>query len=111
MVEKVRAGDIEMHYQMTGEGLPLLMIAGFTANMDNWEPALLEQLSEHYRVLVFDNRGAGRTETPEGTFTMKQFGDDTAGLMDALGIERLWLAGHASLCLSLAYLGLGGSAT
>ena len=95
MVEKAQVGDIEMHYQMTGEGFPLVMIAGFTANMDNWEPALLEQLSEHYRVLVFDNRGAGRTEGPGGTFTMKQFGDDTAGLMDALGIERAYVLGES----------------
>lgn len=95
MTESVTVGDIDMHYRVMGEGRPLVMIMGFTANMDTWEPALLERLAARYRVLVFDNRGAGRTTAPPGAFSMRQFADDTAGLMETLGIESAFVLGES----------------
>jgi pimeloyl-ACP methyl ester carboxylesterase len=92
-MEKVTVGDIDMCYQVIGEGHPLVMIMGLTANMDWWDPELLESLSKRYRVLIFDNRGAGRTDAPPGEFTIKQFADDTAGLMDALGFDHAHVMG------------------
>jgi pimeloyl-ACP methyl ester carboxylesterase len=62
---------------------------GFTANMDWWDPELVNALSKKYRLLMFDNRGAGRTVTPAyGEFTCEMFADDTVALMDAKGIKR-----------------------
>ena len=92
-MEKTRVGDIDICYQVMGEGHPLVMIMGLTANMDWWDPQLLEDLSSRYRVLIFDNRGAGRTEAPPGEFTIKQFADDTVGLMEAVGIDRAHVLG------------------
>jgi len=42
---------------------------------------------------VFDNRGAGRTDKPDAPYSIKGMADDTAGLMDALGITRAALLG------------------
>ncbi len=95
MSEKVRVGDIEMNYRLVGEGKPLVMIMGLTASMDVWHPGFVEELAGRYRVLLFDNRGAGRTGAGEAPFTMRQFADDTAGLMDALGIERAFVLGES----------------
>lgn len=95
MSESVTVGDLEMQYRVMGEGEPLVMIMGLTANMDTWEPALLERLAERYRVVVFDNRGAGRTGAPPGPFSMRLFADDTAGLMEALGLERAFVLGDS----------------
>ena len=92
-MEKVTVGDIDMCYQVIGEGHPLVMIMGLTANMDWWDPELLESLSKRYRVLIFDNRGAGRTDAPPGEFTIKQFADDTAGLIDTLGFDHAHVMG------------------
>lgn len=44
---------------------------------------------------MFDNRGAGLTDAPPGDFSMKQFEDDTAGLIEALGIERGYVLGES----------------
>jgi pimeloyl-ACP methyl ester carboxylesterase len=88
-MEFVEVGDLGICCELTGEGYPIVLIQGFTANMDWWDPGLLQTLSQQYRVLAFDNRGAGRTVTPEeGDWTTETFADDTAALMEAMGIER-----------------------
>lgn len=93
-MEYARVGDLNMCYELRGEGHPLVLIMGLTANMDWWNPETIDELSKRYRVLMFDNRGAGRTETPdEGEFSCEQMAGDTAGLMDALGIEHAHVAG------------------
>ncbi len=93
-MEYAQVGDLNMCYELKGEGYPLVLIMGLTANMDWWEPRVVDELAEHYRVLLFDNRGAGRTVTPEeGEFSIPQMANDTAGLMEALGIERAHVVG------------------
>lgn len=93
-MDYARVGDLEMCYDLRGDGPPLVMIMGLTASMDWWDPETIEELSGRYRVLLFDNRGAGRTRTPvEGEITCAMMADDTAGLMDALGIERAHVLG------------------
>ena len=92
-MDKTRVRDLDMCYQVMGSGDPLVLIIGLTANIDWWDPELLDELSSRYRLLMFDNRGAGRTSAPEGEFTIKQFADDTAGLMSTLGIDRAHILG------------------
>jgi pimeloyl-ACP methyl ester carboxylesterase len=85
---KATVEDVELCYRIVGEGRPLVMIIGFTANMDWWNPVLVDALSRQYLLLLFDNRGAGRSTYGTGRFTMGRFAGDTAGLMDELGIDR-----------------------
>ncbi|MFH1149934.1 MAG: alpha/beta hydrolase [Actinomycetota bacterium] len=85
--------DVEICYERMGSGPPLVMIMGYTANMDWWSPLLLEVLSSRYAVTVFDNRGAGRSGAGCRRFSIKQFASDTAGLMKVLGIERAHVLG------------------
>lgn len=92
-LDSVKVGDLEICYRTLGEGFPLVFIMGLTANMDWWDPELLDDLSAHYQLLLFDNRGSGRTVTPQGDFTIEQFAGDTSGLMDALGIDRAHVMG------------------
>lgn len=87
-MEKVTVGDVEICYRFVGEGDPLVMIIGFTANMDWWSPRLVEALSGRNRLLLMDNRGAGRSTSGRRRFTMSQFARDTAGMMEALGVAR-----------------------
>lgn len=94
-MDRIRAGDIDMAYDILGEGPPLVMIQGLTATMDWWDPEALVALARRFKVLIFDNRGAGRTEAPPGEFSIRQFADDTAALMDALGIERAHVLGYS----------------
>ncbi|MBN2168825.1 MAG: alpha/beta hydrolase [Actinobacteria bacterium] len=87
-VKKVAVGDIEIAYKTFGEGTPLLLIMGYSGTMDMWDPDLINNLSTSHRVIVFDNRGTGDTSSGDHEFTIEQFADDTAGLLNALGIKN-----------------------
>lgn len=82
-----RSNGIEMYYEEHGSGEPLLLIMGWSGNAATWRPQI-PGLAERYRVIVFDNRGAGRTAAPAGPYSIKQMAEDAAGLMDALQLER-----------------------
>jgi pimeloyl-ACP methyl ester carboxylesterase len=88
-MEQITVRDLKICCESVGNGYPIVLIMGLTANMDWWDPELVDTLSQKYRVLMFDNRGAGRTITPaDGEFTCEMFADDTVALMDAKGIQR-----------------------
>jgi pimeloyl-ACP methyl ester carboxylesterase len=88
MPQRIQVDDIVIGYRSFGSGYPLLMITGFSGTMDMWDPSFVSRLSDEYRVIVFDNRGMGETTPGDSAFTIERFADDTAGLMEALGIER-----------------------
>lgn len=86
-------GDINIDYRISGTGYPLVMIMGYSVTMDMWDPNVLRILASRYKVVTFDNRGMGGTDAGDRRFTMEQFADDTAGLMDALGIQKAHVLG------------------
>lgn len=83
---------IRMYYEEHGSGSPLLLIMGFTANATAWEVGI-PYLSAAHRVIAFDNRGSGRTDQPEGPYTMAQLADDAIGLLDVLGVPQAHVFG------------------
>lgn len=88
-----RVGDIEIYYEVHGAGpRTLVLIRGLASNLLSWYEQI-DEFARHYKCVVFDNRGAGRTDKPDAPYSIKQMADDTAGLMDALGITRAALLG------------------
>ena len=103
----VQVNDIQMYYELRGEGQPLVLILGMTLDVSEVEP-IIRWFAERYRVLVFDNRGAGRTDKPDIPYTIAMMANDTLGLMDAVGIERanvlgISLGGRIAIALTLAH--------
>lgn len=93
-VLKAQVGDVEIAYYIRGTGKPLLMINGYKSSMSKWDPALLEQLEQHYQLILFDNRGIGfSTDSVEDKTTMSQMADDAAGLAKALGFNEIYALG------------------
>jgi pimeloyl-ACP methyl ester carboxylesterase len=86
--KKVRVGDIDIAYKIFGQGEPLLLIPGFSMTMDIWGPVTLEKLSSNHTIIIFDNRGIGKTTVGNKAWSIGQFANDTAGLIDALGIKK-----------------------
>lgn len=84
---KVQVGDVELYYEEYGAGTPVVLIHGLAGDCGAWK-AQIEHLAKNYRVLAFDNRGAGRSSAPDYPYTSKHFADDAIGLMDAAGITE-----------------------
>jgi pimeloyl-ACP methyl ester carboxylesterase len=89
---RVQANGIEINYEETGEGDPLILIMGLGADQTKWEEHV-EAYSKHFRCIMLDNRGAGKSDKPPGPYTTEMMAEDTAGVMDALGIDRARVAG------------------
>ena len=92
MAWKAIANGIEIAYNAAGTGQPLILIGGFAMVKETWAP-LSEMLAEHFRVITFDNRGAGESTVPEVDFTVADMAADVVGLMDALKIEKVHIFG------------------
>src|SRR5262249_55380769 len=90
---KIRVDDIDIHYEVRGKGAPLLLIMGSQGNLDWWPEELKQGLEKHFRLIMFDNRGAGRTGEVDGQYRIPQMADDAAGLLEALEIPRAHVFG------------------
>ena len=87
-----RVGAIDLYYDEQGSGDPLLLVMGLAADSAAWM-FQLPDFARHYRTIVFDNRGVGRSAKPPGPYTIHEMADDTAGLLDVLGIARAHVVG------------------
>ena len=97
--KKVHVGDIAIAYKIFGKGDPILLISGSGLVMDAWEPSILKNLSINHTVIIFDNRGVGNTTTSTKPFSIQQFSNDTAGLLDALKIQKVDVLGFSMVHL------------
>ena len=91
---KVKVNDIQLYYEMRGQGEPLVLIMGLGANTHGWDMQI-PTFSREFQVVAFDNRGSGRSDTPPTRYTIRLFAEDTAGLMDALSIASAHVYGQS----------------
>jgi 3-oxoadipate enol-lactonase len=89
---KLRLGDTQIHYHVHGKGEPVVLIAGLASDLYTWKNAL-PKLEKHHKVIVFDNRGSGLTETSTAAFSIATLSDDAAALLQALDIEKAHVVG------------------
>lgn len=90
-----QAGDgTRIHYVVAGrpDGEPLLMIQGLGADLRAW---VLQRraLGRHHRLLLVDNRGAGRSGCPPGPYDLEVMADDAVAVLDAEGIGSAHVMG------------------
>ena len=94
-VKKVHVGDIDVAYKMLGKGDPILLFNGASDGMDAWDPSFPRILSSNHTVIAFDSRGLGNTTTGSKPYTYQQLANDSAGLLDALKIQRADVMGYS----------------
>ena len=85
---------IKICYDIHGDGDHIILIHGFSDRKEHWQ-AQLDALSEHFKVIRMDNRGAGKSDRPDGEYTMEIYASDVNGLMDFLDIEKSHIMGHS----------------
>lgn len=88
----VQANGINIYYEREGAGDPLLLIRGLGSTCEGFREQIIG-LAPHFQVLAFDNRCVGRTDQPQEAFTIADMADDTAALLDVLGIESTHVFG------------------
>lgn len=102
---EVESNGITLHYTRTGgDKAPLVLAHGFSDDGLCWT-AVAEALEADYDVIMVDARGHGRSAAPAGGYGSREMGDDLAGAIAALGLQRPAILGHsmgAALTLALA---------
>jgi pimeloyl-ACP methyl ester carboxylesterase len=83
---------VRLAYEVRGGGEPLLMIHGLGYDRFGWGP-LPDLLVKDFKVVVFDNRGVGDSDVPEGPYALSQMVEDTVAVLDAAGIDRTHVLG------------------
>src|SRR5262245_65533350 len=92
MAYTTSSDDTRIHFETHGAGAPVLLIMGLGSNAYGWYRTI-PWLAERYEVIAFDNRGTGRSDVPDGAYTMAQMADDTAAVLDAVGRDRAHVVG------------------
>lgn len=91
---QITVGDLSVHYEIKGSGHPLLMVMGLSFSLLDWGDELPDELVKHYQVILFDNRDAGQTTSSlVKNYTIAELADDTAGLLQALKIDKAHVFG------------------
>jgi pimeloyl-ACP methyl ester carboxylesterase len=93
-LKTVIANGVTLAYEIRGKGEPLLLIAGVGYGGWFWH-RLAPLLADRYRVISFDNRGAGGSSKPAGVYRVKMLAADSVGLLDALDVGRAHVLGHS----------------
>jgi pimeloyl-ACP methyl ester carboxylesterase len=91
---KAPTRDIITYYEEAGNGHPLLLIMGLGGDLQAWA-LQVPALARHFRVITYDNRGAGRTSAPDRPYTIGQMAADACALLDHLKIERAHVLGFS----------------
>jgi pimeloyl-ACP methyl ester carboxylesterase len=86
------APGARLYYEIHGEGVPLLLHPGFGCTVEIfWANA--PEMARHFRVIVFDPRGAGRSSTGDGMAAPKTYADDAVAVLDAAGVATAHIFG------------------
>jgi pimeloyl-ACP methyl ester carboxylesterase len=102
----VQVEDLTIHYEIKGNGKPLIILHGMGNNSQSWKKQL-KGLSEQYTVIAWDAPGYGLSSDPkEELKEFKQFADVLKGFIENLGYESVILLGHSmgsAIALNFCY--------
>ena len=79
---KVKVDDVNLYYEIYGQGDPLVFVAGTGISCAPWRVSQVPEFAKHYQVVIYDHRGLGRSDKPDMPYSTELFAKDCAGLMD-----------------------------
>jgi len=89
----IAVGEVELDYERSGSGPPLLLIMGMSGTALSWGAPFLEELRRDFDVIAYDHRGVGASTRLEGPITIVEMAEDAAGLLAALEIDSAHVLG------------------
>ena len=90
-----KVNEINMYYEIHDEGEPYILISGMGGNVEG-ERQGIPYYAPEYQKIVFDKRGAGKTDKPDIPYSIEMMADDLSGLMDYIGIESAHIRGTSN---------------
>lgn len=89
-VRTIDAGGITYAYRELGPkgGIPVVFFVHLAANLDNWDPRIIDPIAQHRHVITFDNRGVGAS-TGEVPDSIEAMADDAVTFITALGFDKV----------------------
>ncbi len=103
---RIKAGAIELNCIDTGKGEPVLFINGISTDLHIWSMQLAD-FSRDHRVILFDHRGTGLSDKPDGSYSMELLAEDVCNLLDSLQLPCVHVVGHSMGGLVAQHLALG----
>jgi len=91
---RVLLGDLNVYYEVHGEGEPLILLHGLGSSTRDWQ-FQLDDFAAHYQVITLDLRGYGQTDHPPGPYSIRLMSEDVIALMDYLEISSFHLLGYS----------------
>ena len=92
----LKLDDAEIHYETAGEGPALMFLSATAWHGGVWNLHQVPYFSKTHKVIVFDQRGTGKSRTASEDFSTERLADDAIRLLDHLGAERASLVGHSN---------------
>ena len=89
---------IRIHYQLEGDGLPLVLQHGWSGSVEHWRDfGYVDQLKRDYRLILIDARGRGDSDTPEdlAAYDTQRMAEDVVAVLDALQVDRAHFLGYS----------------
>ncbi|MBX7220157.1 MAG: alpha/beta hydrolase [Blastocatellia bacterium] len=88
----VRANDIDLYYEIHGEGPPLVLIPGFSAGLWIWYRQVPD-FAKHFQTIIYNPRGVGTSGINSTPHSIKLYAEDVAGLITGLGLSKVHVLG------------------
>jgi 3-oxoadipate enol-lactonase len=89
----IDAGEVQLSYERSGSGPPLLLIMGMSGTFSHWAEPFLDDLRSGFEVIVYDHRGVGESSPLEGELTIATLARDAAELLAALELDSTHVLG------------------
>ena len=91
---RITVNDTDFYYETHGSGHPVIFIAGYSCDHTTWLP-ILDKMSKHFKVMLFDNRGVGQTQDDNSPLSIEKMAQDVMALSAQLGFEKPHIVGQS----------------
>ncbi|MGB9695511.1 MAG: alpha/beta fold hydrolase [Caldisericaceae bacterium] len=88
----IDSSGIKLYYEVYGEGKPLILVGGIAQQICMWKYQI-EAFRNDFKVVVFDNRGAGKSEKPDSGYSVDTFAIDVKAIIDSLKLDQPHILG------------------
>jgi 2-succinyl-6-hydroxy-2,4-cyclohexadiene-1-carboxylate synthase len=93
---RVPVNGVHLNVEQTGDGLPLLLLHGFTGSCETWSP-FESSLGRHFRLISIDLPGHGQSDSPgePQRYRMERAAQDVLAILDRLGLNHITVLGYS----------------